>query len=469
MSQRMNILGKGQGLDGDLTSTGATCLATQARGTTYGRRWLLEGDKTTPCPRCGKEGKIIDGESRWCQDGIPAAVDGTPVECGCTPGSNHVLAPLDQRIAPHTAPSPQTVAASPYMASAYQPRHPLSNVAANAVSTVPDGLEPGFHIVQHGTSFPQLLMKLFDKHGSVPVARLQRLNPTFNQGFKAGEIFVIGDPSNGHACTREEAQLMAAAERAREALADVGHDQANFMMRNHAEIASLLSDVSLSMGVAQAMMTKSLEELQATLRYIEKLHQQQFLEHGHLKSPAFFNQRKKLFQQLDAQLKMSFLNKYMDLGSHETLRRGLGISSKSLIHHWNKAGAPGAIPGYTTHLDKLARLSRYLKNGGRAGIVIGGASSFLKIKEACRANETEACKKIRFTEAGSFAVGLSGGVLGGALGKSGALVVCLGLGPVSATACSLVMVGAGSLAGSMGGMKGGKMLGEVIYEYIENE
>jgi hypothetical protein len=48
MSQRMNILGKGQGLDGDLTSTGATCLATQARGTTYGRRWLLEGDKTTP-------------------------------------------------------------------------------------------------------------------------------------------------------------------------------------------------------------------------------------------------------------------------------------------------------------------------------------------------------------------------------------------------------------------------------------
>ncbi len=99
--------------------------------------------------------------------------------------------------------------------------------------------------------------------------------------------------------------------------------------------------------------------------------------------------------------------------------------------------------------------------------MIGGASSFLKIKEACRANETEACKKIRFTEAGSFAVGLSGGVLGGALGKSGALVVCLGLGPVSATTCSLVMVGAGSLAGSMAGMKGGEMLGEVIYEYVE--
>jgi hypothetical protein len=213
-------------------------------------------------------------------------------------------------------------------------------VVAHAVSTNSGGLEPGFHIVQHGTSFPQLLMKLFDQHGPVPVARLQRLNPTFNQGFKAGEIFVIGDPSNGHACTREEARLMAAAERAREALADVGDDQANFMMRNHAEIASLLSDVSLSMGVAQAMMTKSLEELQTTLRYIEILHQQQFLAHGHLKVRRF-SISAKLFQQLDAQLKMSFLNKHMDLGSHETLRRGLGISSKSLIHHWSSGCARG--------------------------------------------------------------------------------------------------------------------------------
>lgn len=48
MNLRMNIFGKGQGLDGDKTSTGATCIANQARGFNEGRRWLLEGDKPPP-------------------------------------------------------------------------------------------------------------------------------------------------------------------------------------------------------------------------------------------------------------------------------------------------------------------------------------------------------------------------------------------------------------------------------------
>jgi uncharacterized Zn-binding protein involved in type VI secretion len=65
MSQRINILGKGQGLDGDQTTTGALCIAGQARGRVHGRGWLLVGDKTTPCPLCGNEGTIVEGESRW--------------------------------------------------------------------------------------------------------------------------------------------------------------------------------------------------------------------------------------------------------------------------------------------------------------------------------------------------------------------------------------------------------------------
>jgi hypothetical protein len=36
MNLRMNIFGKGQGLDGDKTSTGATCIANQAQASTKG-------------------------------------------------------------------------------------------------------------------------------------------------------------------------------------------------------------------------------------------------------------------------------------------------------------------------------------------------------------------------------------------------------------------------------------------------
>lgn len=57
MNQRPSIFGNGQDLDGDLTSTGATCIASQSRGTFNGRRWLIEG------------------EQRWIQDGRPTAVN----------------------------------------------------------------------------------------------------------------------------------------------------------------------------------------------------------------------------------------------------------------------------------------------------------------------------------------------------------------------------------------------------------
>lgn len=315
-------------------------------------------------------------------------------------------------------------------------------------------------------SFEQVLAHLSEQPASLPRSILQRLNPTYAQGFKAGEMFVLGDPRNGHACTRQELQAMSAAEIARQALADLTNEEADFMMRHQAEIGGLLSDVSLSIGVAQAMMAKSRDDLNNTLRQVEILHQQQFSKYGHLRSPEFFATRKELFKRMDTQLRMSFLNKRMELGSHDTLRRDLGISSKSLVHHWNKAGGPGQIPGYATHLEKIGRMTKYLKAGGQVGIVIGAGSAYFRIREACQAGETEACRQIKFTEAGSFAGGLAGGYLGGVAGQAVAVAACIGTGP-AALVCGVAVVGAGALLGSMGGASGGEVLGEVVFEALE--
>lgn len=159
----------------------------------------------------------------------------------------------------------------------------------------------------------------------------------------------------------------------------------------------------------------------------------------------------------------------MDLGSHDALRRDLGISSRSLVHHWSKAGGPGQIPGYSTHLDKLAKMSNYLKYGGSVGIILGGSSSLLKIQEACRAGETTACQKIRFTESGNFAGGLAGGTAGGLFARQVLGAVCLSLGPVSATACVVAVTGATTLVGSMGGMVVGENIGDVLFESLDSE
>lgn len=451
--KRVDLGGKGQALDGDFTTTGATCIASGRLYQSDSRYVLRKGDRTTECPACGQPGTIDEGVPWFTSEGRQVAMDGARVACACPSGSNRVIAPLNQSTP--VAPNAQGRTAQPHQLNPHAVAAPLGT------------LEPGFFVVPRSMSGPEVLGELLRQQASLPISRLKMLNPTFELGFKAGEIFVIGDPDSQNSCTREEAQLMAAAEHARTSLASLTPEEANFMMRHQAEIAGLLGDASLAMGVTQAMLAKSLEDLQNTLRHIEELHQQQFRKHGNLKSPEFFTTRKQLFKKLSAQLEITFLKKSMKLGSHETLRRDLGISSKSLVHHWSKAGGPGQIPGYATHLDKLAKVSNYLKHGASVGIIVGGASSALKIQDVCRAGETDECKKIRFTEAGIFAGGLSGGAAGGFIGKRVAAVVCVGLGPAGALTCGVISVGAGSLLGSMYGMSKGESMGELIYEQTE--
>lgn len=467
MNQRTNIFGKGQGLDGDLTTTGATCIASQSRGTFNGRRWLIEGDRTTACPRCGVDGVIIEGEQRWVQDGRPTAVDGTLVKCGCPLGSNRVVAPLHQGPTPRRAPAAGTFGEA--QPRAY-PNPPESRHQPSAFQppAAPQGTEPGFYIVPRCMTYHEVLNELGAPQANLPRSLMERLNPTYQQGFKAGEIVVIGDGLSRPVCTREELYAMSAAKQAREALASLTPEEAEFMMRHQAEIAGLLGDVSLAMGVSEAMMAKALDELTATLKNIESLHQQQFAKHGHLHSPEFFAERKKLLKQLDANLKTTFLKKHLNLGSYERLRRGLGISSKSLVHHWSKAGVPGQIPGYSTHLDKLAKMSKHLKVGGYIGIAIGAIGSAMKVSAVCQEGNSRACKKVKVTEAGSFSGGLAGGWAGGKIGGLVATQVCWATGP-GALICGVALTGAGALAGSIVGMEAGEKYGEMIFEAVQDD
>ncbi|MBM7016801.1 S-type pyocin domain-containing protein [Enterobacter cloacae] len=96
MGYRTDNFGRGQALENDRTTTGAMCIASITDSTEFGRRILRVGDKTTPCPRCGKQGVIVSGEERVTFHGVPAAVHGSKVHCDCPPGSNRVIAPAGQ-------------------------------------------------------------------------------------------------------------------------------------------------------------------------------------------------------------------------------------------------------------------------------------------------------------------------------------------------------------------------------------
>ena len=89
---RGTVNGIGQGLDGDLTTTGAVCISSLPNARHGGRGVLRLGDNTTPCPECGKVGVIVDSlpAMRWM--GIATVLDGAGIHCGCPPGRNRLIA-----------------------------------------------------------------------------------------------------------------------------------------------------------------------------------------------------------------------------------------------------------------------------------------------------------------------------------------------------------------------------------------
>ncbi|MOA50665.1 hypothetical protein D3C78_1737120 [compost metagenome] len=105
----------------------------------------------------------------------------------------------------------------------------------------------------------------------------------------------------------------------------------------------------------------------------------------------------------------------MGIPDHPKLKNALGISNRRLVHHWNKAGAPGRIPGYATHIDGLAKASKYIKAGGWIGIGLGSIASELKTQETCWIGREDDCLKVKLTERGKFFGGLAGGAATGAL------------------------------------------------------
>jgi hypothetical protein len=302
----------------------------------------------------------------------------------------------------------------------------------------------------------------------VVLRKFRALNP--HQGVvKAGSMIVLSDPNN-HFCTREEAHVMAAAETVNAALDDLTPDQADFMHRHAAEIASFTGQTSTWLGVSAVMMEKHLTSMRDTLQAMERLHQDSYRQYGHLKSPQFFTERKQLLAQLDAHLLNSTrLRGQTSLGDHPKLKTALGISSRSLVHHWNKAGAPGQIPGYATHVESTSRAAKYMKAGGFIGIGIGGISSLAAVQEVCTGGSGEACERIKFTEAGKFTLSTAVGAWGGNLGFSASGPLCLALGVstgIGGVVCVAAVVSTGAWAGTTIGGAVGEYTGEKIYETV---
>ncbi len=460
------------------------------------------GDKTT----CG--GQVLEADTRVMMFGIAHAREGDRVSCGkndetytivggvsyinshgrIVAGSldSYSTCPCRARLIPsvftasyesRSSAAPQTTraASQPTTPLAGNPAAPRSAGFASASSTPqPVSLggaaaqEPGFYIVPKSTTREQLEASLFTLRDPAVMGKFKLLNPNLRD-VKAGSMIVLGDPNN-YQCTREEALLMDVAAKTNQIIETLSPEEADFMVQHRDVIQAFLTYGSNAVGVGASIFKNNLDNVGNALRDIEALQQNTLQRDGHLRSPAFFVERQRLLAQLNSHM-TTLTRKGIGFPDHINLKKMLGISSQSLVHHWTHASPGGQIPGHATHLEGVAKASKYVKYGGWVGTAVGGGASALKVQDVCTAGNAQACKRVKFTEAGSFAGELGGGALVGGLTAPlvGGLCVALTVptAGVAPLACSILVVGVSSYAGGEFGGVLGEMVGEQIYEAVK--
>lgn len=333
----------------------------------------------------------------------------------------------------------------------------------------PQPEEPGFYIVMKSTTGEQLKAALFAAQDPAVMNTFEALNPNLGN-INAGTMIVLSDPNNLH-CTREEAILMQAAAKTNDAIKELSPEEADFMVKHREEFESFFAHASTSIGMGEAMFAKNLDDVKQLMKDIEALHVRTFEASGGLRTAEFFAERKRLLAQLNTNL-TALTRKSIGFPDHPNLKSALGISSRSLVHRWTLAGGAGQIPGYATHIEGVSRAAKYVKYGGWIGTAIGGGASVMKVQDVCAAGDAQACKKVKYTEAGSFIGGFAGGAVAGAILTAPVIAsTCAALGLATAglggLVCGVVVVGAGSVAGGVSLGMAGEDAGELIYEIAQ--
>jgi uncharacterized Zn-binding protein involved in type VI secretion len=444
------VHGKNVGLHGDKTSTGAQCIAARPDMSVMGKWKLYIGDKTTPCPKCGKVGVIVTGDHRQ-SNGVAVAVDGAIIHCDCPSGSNVLIAPGTVEV---NTPSWATTPIEPE-------QH------AQTAKKKRTGVDAGFCVVPQKSTTESFESVLFAGDQPEGTRELYRsLNGTSKE-YKAGSILLVVDPDKQD--DEQIAHMQAAKTRVDAALAPLTNQEANLLHKHYATIANFSNIADKGIGLAADPVGKYFESIEKVLNEIQDTYKNAYITRGALIGEQFYVKRSQLFNELDRILKVGFLNKAMKFGEYTKIKNALGLSSSSITHKWNETGI-GDIEGYATHIERAAKYVKAMQYVGYIGIGFSALHSLNEINEACSVGREAECTKKKYTEIGSFSGGIVGGITGGAIG-TGICTLALGLatievGGAGVLACGVILGTSGGYAGGEYLSSKGEGLGESIYEAI---
>ncbi|MCP1464283.1 hypothetical protein [Pseudomonas sp. S3E17] len=292
------------------------------------------------------------------------------------------------------------------------------------------------------------------------------LNRHLRPGLVApGQLVIIPD-AYSVSCSGEEAWLMRHAETVRRNL-EMNTSAGTELIGNYDLLQSFMAYGSIGIGSSTSAWSRHLDEVAQTLEDIERLHQR--LKDGALDRDGFIKQRQALFRRLDLQLQGA-ARFGTGLQGNESLKKVLGISTKSYLHK-------GEIAGYAQRMREIAQMSKWLGNGTFIGIALDVGVTGLEIKEACVTEREAQCRRAKYVETGRLVGGVAGAAVGGKYGAAFALRAChlflgISMKGQGALACAVIGGAAGGQAvgsglGDEGALLGGKILevnGDLIFE-----
>ncbi|WLH99298.1 hypothetical protein [Pseudomonas simiae] len=270
------------------------------------------------------------------------------------------------------------------------------------------------------------------------------LNRYLRPGLVApGQLVIVPD---GHSvnCSVEEGWLMRHAEEVRRHL-EMSAAGGAVVIDNYDLLQSFMANGSIGIGSATSAWARHLNEVAQTLEDIERLHQR--LKAGGLDRAAFYPAAPGVVPGLQG---------------NESLKKVLGISTKSYLHK-------GEIAGYAKRIRETAQTSKWLGRGTYVGLALDVGVAGLEIKEACVTGREAQCRRAKYVETGTFMGGVLGAAGGGVLGAEltrRACTIFLGVATrgSGALTCAIVGGAAGGYAGGNLGGDGGKFLGGKVIE-----
>ncbi|MBC3246891.1 hypothetical protein HU746_19785 [Pseudomonas lurida] len=284
------------------------------------------------------------------------------------------------------------------------------------------------------------------------------LNRHLRPGLVApGQLVIIPD-SHRVSCSVEEAWLMRHAEEVRRHL-ELNAAAGTAMIANYDLLQSFMANASIGVGSATSAWARHLDEVAQTLEETARLHQR--LKDGGLDRAAFVQHRQALFRRLEVQLQGA-ARFGTGLQGNESLKKVLGLSTKSYLHK-------GEIAGYAMRMREIAQMSKWLGKGTYVGLALDVGVAGLEIKEACVEGREAQCRRAKYVETGRLAGGVSGAALLGRLGAGAARRACtmflgIRMKGKGELACGIIGGSAGGYVGGDGVGSAGAFLGGEIME-----